>query len=509
MYYALEEAAQLLQVRQNTITKWLRDAGMTPHALDTPVLSDEQLYDLAERHSRTLLSRARGGPFAAINRELQALKAKVERIEAMLGQGGDAHHDGAARDDLSRALERVITSAIAFLGEARHMPAPNQEPIIITSFHGADVFHRVPWLREQWMRALRSALDAGWDILHLYAENPGPARATRIVENLIHLLDASGRYDPAYIKRPQLTSSPWEYIVIPQCGVLKLMLPKTEEQPGCFLVRSGREHGQIVEQLSPLAAHSRKILTRTVPNAVGFSDQLAKAEELDGNRCLIMDGLSEIHVPFSVYEQRQQELLQKARSKKDGAELIRLPRLLEIRQSRDEAFERELEQVRIRDITTRQALLRLVQDGIFSPTDRLRENGPLTKPQRADVLEGLAERLEGNPRHYQLAVLEDATIERLYPRMPRLFWMVKQGHIVLMEMLHDVGERRNVEVDFSISDDSLVAAFYDHFEKTIWNQIPKLEKSRNAIVKWLRQEAHILREGEKGSLARDGRASEP
>lgn len=508
MYYALEEAAQLLQVKQITLNKWLQDAGITLQVLDTPVLSDDQLCDLARRHKRTLPRRSAGySTLAAHTREIRALKLRIEHIEAAL-QGyhpGDWEDD---RDSRTRVLEHAVNGAIDFLAGAAHQPGPRQEPILMTFFGKEDVFDQVPRLRSRWLAALRAALDSGWAVIQLHDGKPGPAASTLLVENLISLLGASGIYDPAYADLAPITSPPCEYILVPQRGVCKLTIPQSNELASCDVLSDGPEREKLFRTLEQLAARCRKLLTRTIPNAVGFSEELAGADDQKGNRCLIMDGLSEVHIPFEIYDVRSKTLEQMAETAGDFAKVNQLPQLYTIRQRREEAFETELQHFRVRDICTRRAILRLIQEGIFSPTDRLQESGVLTKSQQAAVLEGLAARLEAKGSHYQLAVLEDKTVARLYPRMRRLFWMVKEGHIVLMEMLHDVGARRNVEVDISITDVDLVKAFYNYFENTLWRQIPTYEKDRSRIAKWLRQEARTLWETERSSPARDGRAGE-
>lgn len=512
MYYALEEAAHLLQVRQVTLDRWLRNAGFTLHVLDTPVLSDDQLHALARRYKRSLGTHAmRNGSLKALAQELQALRSRMERMEEVLSQVGQGPYSGDwedERDERIRALEQAIQRAIAFLTGAAHMPGPHQEPIIITFFGTGDVFQHVPWLRPRWVAALRAALNAGWNIVHLHNGKPGPARAKQIVENLVKLLGAPGNYDPAYVAPSQTLPPPCEYILVPECGVLKLIVPQADETASCEILSDGRECDQLFERLETLRRRSQNLLLRTPPSAVGFSSSLADADYQEGDRCLIMDGISEVHVPFSIYVARAKVIEQKAQAASDFSTLNRLPQLNKIRWRREEAFEAELRRFHVRDICTKQALLRLVQDGIFSPTDRLRESGVLTKPQRADVLDRLAQRLEAKPHRYQLAVLEDETVARVYPQMRRLFWMVKEGHIVLMEMLHDVQDHGSVEVDISISDADLVAAFYDYFEMTLWKRIPTREKSRGRVAKWLRQQAIMLRETDPGSPTHDRRAGE-
>lgn len=497
MYYALKEAAQRLRVTQNTVERWLQDAGISLYAPNVPMLSDDQLRDLAQRHGLALESRdTRGGSPGTVSRQIQALHARLERIEEALGLS-QRHNAGAPRHDRdarSVALEQVVRRAIGFLADIAHMPGTDQEPIIITAFHGPDVYHLAPRLRTRWIEALRAVLDAGWDVLHLYGEKPGPSRARQLVGDLIKLLDASGKYDPAYVEHSQPVSPPWEYILTPHHGILMIALPESRGLPSSVVLRGGREYNAVYEQLRALATDSHKLLTRTPPDAVGFSRSLADAEDQDGNRCLVMDGLSEIHVPFTVFAQRLHELEQKTKSRTEWAEATRLSNLLTIRRRREDAFETQLRQFPVRDITTREALLRLARDGIFSPTDRLRKNGVLTPSQRAGVLEWLAKRLDDNPRTYQLAVLEDATVARLYPQMHRLFWMVKHEHTVLMEVLRDVGARRNVELDISIDDPNLVTAFYDYFQRALWRRIPQREKDRTSIATLLRELARPLRE---------------
>lgn len=498
MYYALEEAAQLLQVRPTTLDRWLRQAAFSPPSLDAPIISSDQLVELARRHRRSIEALSAGkGPLEALIREIQTLRSRVERMERMLGGGMPAPDREQRFDDDTGMLARAVNEAMSFILDAAHQPDIPQEPIVITSFGPADGFQRVKWLREQWLAALRAALEARWDIVHLYAGKPGPASARLIVENLIGLLSAAGNYDPMYVvDTSQVASSVHEYLLIPERGLFRLTLPHGGEPARYGVLSDGDEYERLRDMLEMMRGQGEKLLARTPPSAVGFSGELAEADERKGNRCLIMNGLSEAHVPFEIYLERARVLEAQATADSDFSELTRLPRLTKIRQRREEAFDAEMRQFRVRDISTKAAILRLAHDGIFSPTDRLKKAGKLTKPQRVRVLNGLADRLEAKHKHYQLAVLEEETMDRLYPQIHRLFWMVKQEYIVLMEMLHRIPSRGPVEVDISISDANLVAAFFDYFEKTLWKRIPPREKSRRHIVRWLRTLADDLESSE-------------
>jgi len=490
MYYALKEAAQLLQVKPTTLDRWLRQAEFAPPSLDAPIISSDQLYDLARRHRRLEALSAGNGPLEALIRQVQALNSKVEQLELAVGGRTLVSNRPPRRDGYARALERAVSAAISFMLDAAQQEGAQQEPIVISSFGPEDVFQRVAWLRVRWVAALRAALEAQWDIVHLHAGKLGPASARLIVENLIGLLGAAGNYDPMYIvDTSQVASSAQEYteyILIPGRGLFMLTLPHDNEPARYDVLSDGDDYECLRDMLETMRGQGEKLLARTPPSAVGFSGELAEADERKGNRCLIMNGLSEAHVPFEIYLERAKVLEAKATAESDFSESIRLPRLTRIRQRREEALDAEMRQFRVRDISTKAAILRLARDGIFSPTDRLKKAGKLSRPQRVSVLNGLADRLEAKHKHYQLAVLEEETVDRLYPQLHRLFWMVKQEYIVLMEVLHRIPSRGSVEVDISISDANLVAAFYDYFEKTLWKRIPPREKSRRHIVRWLR-----------------------
>ena len=510
MYYALEEAARLLQVRKTTLHRWLRTATITPPILEASVISSDQLYELARRHKRPLAAlSAENGPLEVLTHEIQMLKSRVEWLERKLDGGIDTPKRDTQIDDDTRALERVMNEAIGFVLDAAHQSGQRQEPIVITSFGPEGVFQRAARLRARWIAALRAALDARWDIVHLYYGTPGPARSKGIVENLIGLLSAAGNYNPVYVDTYQVDSRACEYILAPGCGLFKLVLPRGGEPASCDVMSEGAEYEMLSAMLKSLCGKNHALLQRTPPNAVGFSSALAEADYQEGNRCLVMDGLSEAHVPFSIYETRATILKEKATAEGELGEVNRLRQLITIRERRNEAFEAELRDFRVRDICTKQSILRLVRDGVFSPTDRLLKSGVLTEPQRAQVLEELAKRLEERHHHYQLALLEEDTVERLYPQMRRLFWMVKQGYVVLMETLHNVQAHGNVEVDISIADANLVTAFYNYFEKELWERIPAQEKHRGRIIKWLRMQANGLRSMDQDSLTRNEQVSEP
>jgi transcriptional regulator with XRE-family HTH domain len=308
---------------------------------------------------------------------------------------------------------------------------PSDRQIIITWQGNLNILKHARDLRKEWDSALRQAVDRGWDVVHLigftstWLTRPDEIalrgeKARAIVHYMMLLLGAKGLYRPHLVNMGEWGND--EHIYVPSIGLLRLKdQTKDKDYRASLSLSDPRDkERQLVRELKQLAATGRSVYFCRFTR-IEFSERIAEVEEASGDRYLAMDGLSECSVPLELYARRVERLkarltsmpskAQKGEKMPSKAQRAELQVLLEAswknRQRREDALKSNLNQGRwVRDMTTIDAIVRLVTEGIFSRDDILLYIGNklgvdmrLTIQERIQVLEHVANRLREKERY--------------------------------------------------------------------------------------------------------------
>lgn len=390
---------------------------------------------------------------------------------------------------LIRAAETVPIEQITSNEQAT---SNNRSSIRITFQGERGVFASAPDLREEWLDALRVALEYGWDIIHLVNPNEHVQRMITMVEGALKLLGTRGNYEPRYSTHDMgAISSARDFIIVPGVGALELYASQQDEFVNLAVFSPPGEHMQdLIDYFDLLKRRSKLLLKSYEPcsledeKAFEYDKALTQCYKSEGDRFLVIDGLSEVTAPLWIHEKRA------TRVQPEDEKKARL--LLGQRKQRIDAFREQVERgvYHFFDICTQRAVRCLVEEGIYAPDDWFASKGIVEeRDERKEHIKSILALLD-NP-NYELALLDDTELE-----ICRTSWLIKGDHTLLLETWHPITRTNTIqedsqrdetppgEIDLIIQEPTLVQAFRSHF-LSIWKNIPSQNKSKVAIRKWL------------------------
>lgn len=514
MQFALSSAARLLGITPRTLKKWLRLADIEPvgdgvDRRERMITLEELRLVAAERRRPLIIPR---DPREELTLESLAVRLEVleqsfhllqrkmeqtggglaERVLRNVRTNPTAQASATAVYPSMRDVEDIVQAAIDLVNKAPQVP-PSQIKEIIVTFQGeTDIFDLVPLLRREWRRALEGAMRRGWRVVHLIRQSEDLPRAMTVAEDLMQLLTGPrGAYLPLFMPLPAETSTPLrEYVAVPEVGILELECSDGQHIDVAFSHQPGRQRELLHANLRRIREASIPIVSVFPSLSVEFSRAIADSESAEGHRCLVMNGLSELTIPLSIHQERAESILVKT---SDPLTRQKVKDLLATRAQREAAFERQVHRWQHRDVCPMGAIQDYVKTGVYSPDDIFGALGcpPLTSAQRATHLKHLIHRLETCP-NYELGLVDESVHD---VSVYQTFWLVKAGHVVLLECQSLTAEGREEETDLAISEPRVVDAFYEHFFR-LWAHLGPVNQDKQHVVAWLKaQLAEIPQHG--------------
>jgi hypothetical protein len=212
-----------------------------------------------------------------------------------------------------------------------------------------------------------------------------------------------------------------------------------------------------------------------------------------------MRGLSQTTLPLKVHTARMEKLVATYPHHEQRIKNIHAAHRSRIEHLDDKLDRWKREQARgahkwawhapfIRDICTCADLDLYVRTGVLSLDDSYghlddqHTPQPIAPEQIYEHLNHLIERLETYP-HYQLALFDD-TQPSMNPLKWSPYWMVSEGHSVILEVLDTTGPQG--ETDLLIQDKALVQAFHAFFLE-LWEHGEHMITDQREVVKRLRR----------------------
>jgi hypothetical protein len=506
--HSLQQAAGFLGVSPKTLKKWMKADGID-HVEDDKDKRKRPVraYDvelLARKHRRALPvdvspSRLSLESLAArvddLERGLQLFREEISRlqghpVEKLLRLMGGGAVDGLHilhRPPVDK-IRAIIRGAIKTIDAAPYLLIPRSREIFITSQAETDLFDLVPALRQEWWRALQDAIARGWTIVHLIRQTNDSERMLALVEDVIQLLDSSpGNYVPCFLPQLAPDIAAREFVIVPGVGMLEMY---SSEAQGYVDVAEhyvpGERFGHLLGLVTSWRDQSSSLITSYPALSVAFTQAIARVDGHEGERGLVMNGLSDLTVPFSLHEARADLL--KRQGDLEKAEKAR--EILAWRKTRATAFEQQVVTWHFRDICPMRAINRYVQSGEYSPDDVFRALGcdALDGEQRKVHLEHVIWRLREFP-NYELGLVDIRGIDlSIYQK----FWLVKTGYSVLLEGRSSNLSDPTAEQDLEITEPRVVEAFARFFSEHLWDRLPPQHRSKQWVIEWLtRQMAEI------------------
>lgn len=255
-------------------------------------------------------------------------------------------------------------------------------------------------------------------------------------------------------------------------------------------VNEGSESIVLAGNVASVQAAARLVgavpLTFYPPNSREFQDAIAHAEREEGDRLLVLDGLGDITCPPEINESRADSLRDRDAAKASTAWEIAALRAERWTNARDRLGTHQFQ-----DICSAGAIEHFRMTGIPAGVDALTALGCRreTDEEIEAHLRAVLKLMENE--NYQLALLG-----RRHADICRTFWLVKQGHAVLLEAWRRGGQA--VDVNVEIKTPVIVEAFSDSFQ-LLWDQIPDRAKDKDEVRSFI--EKQIRRIGSQVRVA--------
>jgi hypothetical protein len=497
--YSLSEAARLLGITPRTMTTWLNHEGIIP--ADTGLdhrerrITVEQLRQIGSLHHRPFIV-----PYAELSldslasrmdmleRSLQLLQRKLDHLGGGLAERvlRSAHEDhGLHAADVASVpplgvVQVVVQEAIALVNAAPHVTANLPNEIYVTFQGKNDIFDLFPLMRGEWRRTLERAMRRGWHVIHLIRQTDDLEHAMTVAEDMTQLLRGPrGAYLPLFTPPMTTTSAKLrEFVAVPGVGMLELKVAKEPHIDALIRYGPGEQFDRHYALLRRTREASKPVVMTYPPLSVEFSRAIHEAEAAEGDRYLVMNGLSELTIPLSIHRERADKILAQ-RVSQTVREKVR--ELLAIRTKRQAVFEQQIQRWHYRDICPMQAIRRYLRTGFYSPDDVFGALGapPLTPEQRVHHLTGLIQRLEMYP-NYELGLVDEVLDASIY----QTFWLIKVGGEVLLEcQSRNAGARE--EIDLAVKEPHIIDAFRERHLR-LWAQLVPAHRDKEQVIAWLR-----------------------
>ncbi|MBI3978537.1 MAG: helix-turn-helix transcriptional regulator [Chloroflexi bacterium] len=411
-----------------------------------------------------------------------------------------------------RGFEAALRWATELVEDAAGEPPHPGEPILFSSPTWADALDRHPDLAGRWWRALRAALEDGWDVVHVCRPDRDGARNLSLVTEMLALLGFAGHYQPYSLPLSISRVVPCDLLIVPGQGAMQFLTTGQDlaVDAACFfcdgeLLKVLRDH---VEGLRSRATPMLRIYQREVqlahdlrphPDLLRYAFAHTRTDALPGDRLMVKDGLRSVTLPSSVFLEWARRL--RAIGGEEWTDWMRT--LIENRLERIATFHDQLRELRFRDICSKRGIERLATaeqyavddrwlrvqiasgDGRHVGTDPLQV--PATREERLKHLQAVVDLLKTYP-NYELGLVDDPQATDL----AEISWHLKgsegEGTLFLDTWCPD-GEHR-AEMSLEISQRDVVEAFRAYFW-SLWESLPAPNRDKQQVIAWL--EGHIAR----------------
>lgn len=224
--------------------------------------------------------------------------------------------------------------------------------------------------------------------------------------------------------------------------------------------------------------------TYSVEDRVGGSyvKDLTSFEMKEGALFLVRKrGLSTLTVPEGVYKSMLQRAIE---NDSTGRILERSSIIYENFKRRRGAFFNQVRRWRFRNICSKNAVRKMVEEGIFAEDTWMFVYNDIREDlqERREHLQSTIQLLERFP-NCKIALVdeeEDLLTDNL--------WEVKGDHAVLMQTWYrDLSTGGELELDLKLTEPTVVTAFHEYF-LSLWGQISPCNRDKRLVIDWLKSQ---------------------
>lgn len=472
-------------------------------ALDSDIAEEQELFRVAGFLPIPDAQAQAGGAAGA-----EALPGEPHQLAARLLTGAQDRRQQHVLDldDVLPAhrsaiagFDDLLRTAIALVQEAppRRFRRHGDSAIAFVC-QGTDLFHQTSRLRNDWLSALHTAMERGWDIHHLVRLDRANCTAFSYIEDMLAFLDSEteGRYAPSYFEEQERTKHSYGILIVPRRGAIQFFWEESDSANvhGRFYPANGER----TQAIATLQDHVGWLTTQATPlvrsyspasTSLEFYDAVRQASDHEGDRIFVFNRPSELSLPRSVDAGRIAHVVQA------GGERARIARsILLNRQRRREAFLKQIRRFRYRDIYPRSAVERLAATGRFE-NNWLMRLGARDETVEERILH--LRQLIGDIEHfdnYEIGLLSDAEAAQYC----RTLWTVKGSYSACIQVVRPNFYGKMVNAALEIREPLVVSAFQQYFAH-IWNRIDPANRDKRETVAWLKRLVAMLESRGQGA----------
>jgi hypothetical protein len=494
------DLASLLELDLSLVYKWLRGertprfnsghADSIAEALHLPpterqTLFQSQVRSLRERPAQrsrpTPRSRFISAPVdALIGRRMIAHTGRAPTPRGVKGSAM-APADGAVRGPRA-ALE----AAIEILATAPSPRSLDQTIQLTWQGEGAlDPFN--PPFGTNWVYALRGALARGWRARQIWRLNRDISRSVTLVQTMLDLLGA-GEYESLYVPKHETLQTPYDMLIVPDhAAALFFATADGSTVDSALVTHDPAQIALFSAHFDLLGKHAQPLIEAYPRRMVGLFDKVLVESEIRVPGRLfvkyspsLMTEPAEWSSETSFWTERMREM---------GFSGAALTHRIESRRQRLMALLAHAETTDYRDICTMQSIEDIAQHGWYLRNAEARPIKGAPVAERRQHLQHAIEVLRRYP-HFQLGLLDDGEAEEL--RVAReTQWEILGEQRVLINTRSLDSEDQPVDLDITLDEPGIVAAFVEHFESH-WRRMAPEHRDRDWVIQWLEEQLRAI-----------------
>jgi len=484
------------------VYKWLRgertprfNSGHADHIADALDLTPDDRRTLYESQVRSLRERPAQRPPTPSRSRFIGASAPVEslfaerRIIPLSGYAPPPHTvkgSGMIPEGAVRGPKAALEAAVDILATAP--PQQAMDRTILLTWQGAGALDPFdPPFGRDWVYALRGALARGWQARQIWRLNRDISRSVTLVKTMLDLLGAGG-YESLYIPRHETLQTPYDMLIVPDhAAALFFATADGSSVDSALVTRDPDQIALFTAHFAALEKQAQKLIEVYRPSdATLFDEVLTQSETRVPGRLFVKYSLSVITEPAE-WSSESSFWAQRMRSLGRSGEALRM--MIEHRRERQIALLGNADSADYRDISTMQSVKDIALHGWYlrNATARPAEGAPVA--ERRAHLENAIDVLKRYPR-YQLALLDEREAHEL--KVTReTFWEILGEQRVLINARSLDLENQPVDLNITLDEPGIVAAFVEHFESH-WRHIAPEHRDKNWVIKWLESQLRSI-----------------
>jgi transcriptional regulator with XRE-family HTH domain len=382
-------------------------------------------------------------------------------------------------DGAVRGPRAALAAAIEILATA---PSPRSlEQTIHLTWQGEgalDPFN--PPFGTDWVYEMRGALARGWKVQQIWRLNRDISRSVTLVQTMLDLVGA-GAYESFFIPKHEALQTPYDLLIVPDhAAALFFATADGSTVDSALVTHDPAQIALLSAHFDLLGKHAQPLIEAYPRRMVGLFDKvLVESEMRVPGRLFVKYSPSLMTEPAewssetSFWTERMREM---------GFAGTALTHRIESRRERLMALLAHAETTDYRDICTMQSIQDIAQRGWYLRNAEARPTKGATVAERRQHLQNAIDVLRRYP-HFQLGLLDDGAAEEL--RVTReTQWEILGAQRVLINARSLDSDDQPVDLDITLDEPGIVAAFVEHFESH-WRRIAPQHRDKEWVIKWL------------------------